>query len=198
MRRFIVLGHTQKAQAPVPLDDPAGAGRWDVFTRAVASALLLSNGIRRDTEIFLILLRAEPVKTIWIKSSEVRNLNPDDRSIQGLLTKALALKPVGAHPMESSPGVHLCNWDLEKVLTDSAAHGPVVLLHEMGLLLEHRGDIERIKDGTFVLSDHEEFSPEQLSAIRQRSQEMYSLGPMSLHTANCIAILHNFIDRLRA
>lgn len=198
MRRFVVLGHTQKPEAPVPLDDPAGAGRWDVFTRAVASALLLSNGIRRDTEILLVLLKADPVKTILVRSGEVRNLNPDDRSIQGLLTKALGLKTVGQHPMESSPGIYLCGWDLAKVLEDSAKQGPIVLLHEMGLLLESRADIQRIRDGTFVLSDHAEFSVEQLALIRRHAQQMYSLGPLSLHTASCIAILHNLIDRLPA
>jgi tRNA (pseudouridine54-N1)-methyltransferase len=198
MRRFVVLAHTQKAEPPVPLDDPAGAGRWDVLTRALASAFLLSNGIRRDVEIFFVLLRANPVKTIWVRSAEVRNLNPDDRSIQGLLTKSLALKPVGQHPMESSPGVLLCNWDLANVLDHVAKQGPIVLLHEMGLLLEDPQDVRRIQDAAFVLSDHEEFSAEQLALIRRQAPHMYSLGPLSLHTSSCIAILHNFIDRLRA
>jgi len=198
MRRFVVLGHTQKAELPVPLDDPAGAGRWDVLTRAVASALLLSNGIRRDTEVYLVLLKADPVKTILVKASEVRNLNPDDRSIQGLLTKALAAKPVAQYPAESSAGVYLANWDLAGLLERLSQEGPVVLLHEMGLLLHRGEDIQKIQNGTFVLSDHEEFSPEQLRSIRAKAAAMYSLGPLSLHTASAIPIVHNLIDRLPA
>lgn len=198
MRRFVILGHTQKATPPVSLDDAAGAGRWDVLARSVATALLLSNGIRRDTEVYLVLLRAEPVKTIVINAAEVRNLNPDERSILGLLTKALSQKPVGVHPAESSPGITITNWDLDAVLDRVAKAGPVVLLHEMGLLLEHRADIQRMHDAAFVLSDHEEFSPEQLARIRRAAKEMYSLGPLSLHTSSCIAILHNLLDRLRA
>lgn len=198
MRRFVILGHTQKAEPPVPLDDAAGAGRWDVLARSVATALLLSNGIRRDTEVYLVLLKAEPPKTILIDATKVRNLNPDERSILGLLTKALMAKPVGIHLAESTPGVSIANWDLDAVLDRVAKEGPVVLLHEMGLLLEHKGDLQRMQDGAFVLSDHEEFSPEQLARIRKAAKEMYSLGPLSLHTSSCIAILHNLLDRLRA
>lgn len=198
MRRFVILGHTQKAEPPVPLDDAAGAGRWDVLARSVATALLLSNGIRRDTEIYLVLLKADPVKTILISAEKVRNLNPDERSILGILTKALQQKPVGVHLAESSPGIGIANWDLGAVLDRLSKEGPVVLLHEMGLLLEHRSDLQRIQDATFVLSDHEEFSPDQLARIRRSAKEMYSLGPLSLHTSSCIAILHNLLDRLRA
>ncbi|MBI2077813.1 MAG: tRNA (pseudouridine(54)-N(1))-methyltransferase TrmY [Euryarchaeota archaeon] len=195
MRRFVILGHTQKADAPVPLDDPAGAGRWDVLTRSVASALLLSNGIRRDTEVLLVLLRSSPARTLIVKAAEVRNLNPDDRSIQGLLTKALTLKPVGQHPMESSPGIWAANWDLAHVLERCRKEGPVVLLHEMGLLLEQGPDVKRLADATFVLSDHEEFSSDQLALIRGRAGGIHSLGPLSLHTSSAIAVVHNLLDR---
>ncbi|HLE48405.1 MAG TPA: tRNA (pseudouridine(54)-N(1))-methyltransferase TrmY [Candidatus Thermoplasmatota archaeon] len=195
LRRFVILGHTQKAEAPIPLDDLAGAGRWDVLTRSVAAALLLSNGIRRDSEIYLVLLKANPVRTILIKGAEVRNLSPDDRSIQGLLTKALATKPVAQHPAESSPGIYATHWDLGAVLDRCKTDGPIVLLHEMGLLLESGRDVDPLREGTFVLSDHEEFSPDQLALIRGRATAMHSLGPLSLHTSSCIAIIHNLIDR---
>lgn len=196
MLRFVVLGHTQKAEAPVPLDDPAGAGRWDVLTRSVASGLLLSNGIRRNTEVQLVLLQARPPKTITVRGDAVRQLNPDDRSIQGLLTKALALRPVAGHPMESSPGVFVTNADLGTLLDRVGAAGPIVLLHEMGPLLESRADLVPLRDATFVLSDHQEFSPAELAQARARARAVYSLGPLSLHTASCIAIVHNLIDRL--
>lgn len=195
MRRFLVLGHTQKAQAPVPLDDPAGAGRWDVLTRSVASGLLLSNGIRKDTEVLLFLLQARPPKTLAVRGDRVRQLNPDDRSIQGLLTKALALQPVAGHPMESSPGVSVTNGDLASVL-DRAAEAPIVLLHEMGPLLESPEHLQPLRNSTFVLSDHQEFEPQELALVRSRARAVYSLGPLSLHTANCIAIVHHLIDRL--
>lgn len=198
MRRFVILGHTQKADGPVPLDDPAGAGRWDVLTRSVAAALLLSNGIRRDTEILVVLLRANPVRTLVVKAADVRNLNPDDRSIQGLLTKALAVKPVGQHAMESSPGIWAANWDLAAVLERCKKEGPVVLLHEMGLLLEPGPAVKRVIDASFVLSDHEEFSPDQLALIRGQASAIHSLGPLSLHTSSAIAVVHNLLDRENA
>lgn len=195
MRRFVVVGHTQKAEAPIPLNDPAGAGRWDVLARAVAAALLVSNGIRRDTELYLVLTAGRGPRTLVLRGASIKNLNPDERAILGLLGKALATPSVGAHEADASPGVSTAAWSLRDVLERLLGEGPLVLLHEHAPPLESLETARRLEGATFVLSDHEEFRPEELRVLAGPASGRYSLGPVSLHTSSCIVLAHNWLDR---
>ena len=91
MNRFIVVGHKAVTSGDFKLDDMAGgAGRLDILLRCINSAMFLSHGIRRDTEIILVLQgEPDPPRTIRINGSEVRYLNPDERSTGALVRNAL-------------------------------------------------------------------------------------------------------------
>ena len=196
MRRFLVIGHTQKAKAPIPLNDPAGAGRWDVMARSVAAAFLLSNGIRKDVEVYLAL-RAEPKPlVIRLRGAELMSLNPDERAILGLLSKALATETVGEHWASASPGLDVARMELPTLLGILARTGPLVLLHEHAPLLDSKEQARTVADGTFVLSDHQEFTNDEMRLLAKHANIRHSLGPLSLHTSSCIVIIHNWLDRL--
>ena len=82
MKRFVVIGHKAATSGDFKLDDMAGgAGRLDILLRCINSSFFLSHGIRRDAEVYLVL-QGEPnaPRTIRINGSEVRYLNPDERS----------------------------------------------------------------------------------------------------------------------
>jgi len=50
-------------------------------------------------------------------------------------------------------------------------------------------------DATFVLSDNQEFPPEETRLLSERGALVIGLGPLSLHTEHAIAIVHNELDR---
>jgi tRNA pseudouridine-54 N-methylase len=62
-------------------------GRIDVLARCITSALWVSNGIRRDTTIFLMLFPHNI--TIEIQGEHVHGLNPDERTTALYLQRAL-------------------------------------------------------------------------------------------------------------
>jgi tRNA pseudouridine-54 N-methylase len=62
-------------------------GRVDVLTRCVNAALWVSNNIRKDTTVFLMLFPANI--TIEIQGWAVENLNPDERTMALYLQRTL-------------------------------------------------------------------------------------------------------------
>jgi len=173
MRRFIVIGHKAATAADFKLDDLAGgAGRLDVLLRCINSAFFLSHDIRRDVEVVLILQGPPgPVRTIRLVGSELRYLNPDERSTPGIYVSARSFQDVLA-------------------LLDKGTE--LVYLREDGQ--DIRG-VELPKDVTFVLSDHMDLSPDEEGLLLQYGPRVLTLGPMSYHADHCITIVNNELDR---
>ena len=74
-------------------------GRVDVLTRCINSALWVSNGIRKDTSIFLMLFPHNI--TIEVRGSEILDLNPDERTTALCLQRAL-LANMNMNPVTST------------------------------------------------------------------------------------------------
>lgn len=195
MRRFLILGHTQAPQAPLSLNDAAGAsGRWDILARCVTSALLVSHGVRDDTEVILALLRSDPTRFVRISGRDVRSLNPDERSTVALLSRALENVDVGEHETRGPPGMYTSKQPLDRRILDL---GPLVHLRE-DAAMELESWSPPGPDATFVLSDHRDPSREESALLGERAAASLSLGPVSLQADQCIPILHNRLDRLAA
>ena len=56
-RRFAIIGNRAPSSGKLNLNDlPGDGGRMDVLVRAVNSALFISHGIRKDTQIVVHLM----------------------------------------------------------------------------------------------------------------------------------------------
>jgi tRNA (pseudouridine54-N1)-methyltransferase len=191
MRQFIVLGHDAPTTPNFSLDDLAGgAGRLDVLCRCVNSAFFLSHDIREDVRVHLVL--GDEV-TIRFEGSELRRLNPDERSTASLVRGALEAKDeaIGHMEAESSPGVHLSKRGFEPVLEEAARDGTVVQLHEAGDLVV---EVEPPADPVFVLSDHHDFESEEEALLDSAADQRVRLGPELLHGDHAITVAHNYLD----
>ncbi|NHN60067.1 MULTISPECIES: tRNA (pseudouridine(54)-N(1))-methyltransferase TrmY [Halorussus] len=191
MRQFIVLGHDAPTTPDFSLDDLAGgAGRLDVLCRCVNSAFFLSHAIREDVRVHLVL--ADEV-TVRFKGSELRRLNPDERSTAALIRNALDAKDeaIGHMETESSPGVHLSKRGFEPVLEEAARDGTVIQLHEDGAPVV---DVKPPEDPVFVLSDHHDFADGEADLLAAAADERVRLGPELLHADHAITVAHNFLD----
>jgi len=119
MKRFIIIGHRASTDGSFNLNDLCGsAGRLDVLIRCIGAALLLSNDIRRDVEIYLLLLgKPRPPICISVSGATVRYLNPDERSTGALLRNALLKGDIPEDGfLESSPGIGIGSMGLAAVL----------------------------------------------------------------------------------
>jgi tRNA (pseudouridine54-N1)-methyltransferase len=93
MRTFIVVGHKATTSPDFSLEDiPGTSGRLDILCRCINASFVLSHGIRKDVNVYLVLLGGEAPKTLWLKGDELKHLNPDERTTAALLKKALALE----------------------------------------------------------------------------------------------------------
>lgn len=191
MPSFFVVGHTQAAEPDgIHLNDLAGAsGRWDVLARCVAAALLVSHGVRADSEITLFLTRGG--RYIRVSGATVKHLNPDERSTAALMAKALAAEPVGAHEEQPTPGVFVGQGALQDVLGRVAGDRPVVRLDEDATA----GDAPWDGQAVYVLSDHRDLDAAELEAIDSQSAQTRTLGPDVLQADQAIVLVH---DRVAA
>ena len=191
MRQFVLIGHEVPTEPSFSLDDLAGgAGRLDALCRSITSAFVTSHGIREDVRVHLV---AGDEFTITFDGSELRRLNPDERSTAALVRKALEHREeaIGAMPAEPSPGVELYRRGFEATLETVADEGTVVQLHEAGEPVTEAGPLE---DPIFVLSDHQDFTPEESGLLEDAADRRLRLGPELLHADQAITVAHHFLD----
>ena len=189
MRQFVVVGHDAPTTPEFSLDDLAGgAGRLDVLCRCVSSGFFLSHAIREDVRVTLVL---KDELAIRFEGSELRRLNPDERSTAALIRGALEEKDgaIGHVEVESSPGVYVSRRGFEDVL--SAIDGTIVELHEDGTPAVQ---VEPPPRPTFVLSDHRDFADREADLLADATDERVRLGPEPLHANHAITVAHNWLD----
>lgn len=190
MRQFIVVGHDAPRTPEFSLDDLPGAGRLDVLCRAVNSAFFLSHDIREDVRVRLVL---GDQYVLRFEGTELRRLNPDERSTAALIRNALEAREeaIGAMEATPSPGVYIGKGDFESTVREAADDGTLVELHEDG---DPVVDVEPPSDPVFVLSDHHDFTDSEAELLAETADERVSLGPHPLHGDHAITVAHNYLD----
>ena len=193
MRRFIVLGHRAITSADFKLDDLCGStGRLDILLRCVNSAFFLSHGVRRDVEITLMLLgEPNPPKTIRINGTEVKYLNPDERSTAALIRNALLQKGEGER--RCSPGIYVSERDYQEVLSNISKDSQIFYLKEEGEDIRTVSQLP--EDCTFVLGDDQDLTEAEEEILMSYEPTKVSLGPTSYHADHCITLVNNELDR---
>ena len=213
MRRFVIMGHRAMTTGDFSLNDlPGSSGRVDVLARSINSAFMLSHDIRRKVEVALVLLGPkDPPKTIRLVGSELKYLNPDERTTSALIRNALvkcsAMKKTRStnNPelnitknnkltgeLKASPGIYISDNGLADVLEFYSSNSNLIYLHESSKDLS--GFVVK-DDLTFILSDDKDFTQEEELLIKKHSTQEISLGPMVYHSDHCITIIHHLLDR---
>lgn len=191
MRQFIVVGHDAPTTPDFSLDDLAGgAGRLDVLCRCVTSAFFLSHGLRENVRVRLVL---QDEYVVTFEGSDLRRLNPDERSTAALIRGALEEREeaIGHMAAESSPGVSIRRFGFEELLDRVATDATVVQLHEDG---DPVVDVDPPANPVFVLSDHHDFGAGEEELLSATADRRVRLGPELLHADHAITVAHNYLD----
>jgi len=193
MRSFIVVGHKATTSPDFSLEDiPGTSGRLDILCRCINASLMLSHGIRKDVNVFLVLLGGEPTKVLWLKGDELKHLNPDERTTAALLKKALAIAAVPEWT-KSTPGIFVRVGGLSEAL-QGLRDTRLFYLREDGADIRSIDDNNISDNIAFILGDHVGMTDEEESLIAQLGTKVVSVGPISLHADHCIVIVNNWLD----
>lgn len=132
-----------------------------------------------------------PPRTVRLVGSELRYLNPDERSTAALIRNALGIKANGE--TKASPGIYISSRSYADVISILAKQSTIYYLKEDGYDIRHLPSFEQ--DVTFVLGDDRDLDAEEESVLSQYQPIKISLGTKSLHADHCIVIVHNELDR---
>ena len=197
MIRFVILGHRAHTTADFKLEDICGgAGRLDILTRCVNSAFFLSHDLRKDVELYLLMLGGEDApKLIRFSGAEIRYLNPDERSTALLIRNALMKNLEPDREVRSSPGIFVSRKDLKEVMDMLSKDSSFIYLREGGTDVR---EYEFPENPCFILGDDRDPTEEEEAIMSQYPYDKISLGPVSLHANHCMVVVHNEMDRRRA
>lgn len=194
MRGFLVIGNEALTE-PFNLSDLPGAGRMDILCRCVSQALFLSHSIRKDVEVFLVLLgKPDPPKVIRIRSNELRRMSPDERNIAGHIRKAVGFK-ISKEWTETNSGIFVARKTLLELLKELSRSYKVYYMREDGKDL--REIISRINDPLFVVGDHIGVKREEEEIVLGFTDTIVSVSKLSLMAEQCIAIANYELDRIQ-
>ena len=183
-RNFVIIGHRAHTVADWKLDDLCGgAGRLDVLVRCVTASLWKSHGIRKETDVWLILNGPPnaPI-TVHFSGENIRYLNPDERSTAALIRNGLIKYKNESEVMETSPGITMKKMGLEEVL--NKLPNP--------LLMSENGKDKMTNGGTFILGDDKDPTEEEMKILEKLPK--ISLGKESLLSSACITLIHHRLD----
>jgi tRNA (pseudouridine54-N1)-methyltransferase len=197
VRRFVVIGRRASASPAFSLADlPATSGRLDVLLRCLRAALLVSHGLRRDTVVYLVLLGApDAPRTVRVDGASAKFVRPDERSLAVLVQKALAKPLDDAGSMSFTVmrhGLAVSRGGLDAVLADLGASSALHVLDEAAP--DARGAAIG-EDPVFFVGDHEGFDDDTRRTLDQLGATAMSVGPVSVHAEDAVALITNELDR---
>lgn len=196
MRSFVLIARTALASADFSLEDlPSSSGRLDVLLRCLRAALLVSNGLRRDVRVYLVLRGGQAApRVLRVSGESAKFLRPDERSLAILVKKTLAVPTTATRGtfVEVRPGLALCDGDLEEVLSD-VGDAPRFVLHEQGR--DIRGHAFTSAAATFFIGDQLGFDVVTLERLDALGYERLNIGPVSLHSDDVVSVVSNELDR---
>ena len=143
--------------------------------------------------LYLVLQgKPDAPKCLRLVGSELRYLNPDERSTASLIRNALIKFEEGKEVM-SSPGIYISRRSFLDILEELAKPGSLFYLKENGKPFSEDKSIE---NPVFVLGDDKDLFPEEEEMVISKEPHKITLGPKSLHADHCITIMHNILDNI--
>jgi tRNA (pseudouridine54-N1)-methyltransferase len=195
MREFILLALNCRTSPDFSLDNLVKAGRLDLVCRTISNVLFLSNSIRRDSVIHVVMNGPKfPPKIISFYGESLRGLEPDERSIAGAIKLALkaGLNLCLGEIKNVSWGINIAKISFEKFVKEKSEHRQLIYLHKEG------SDLREFKfedDLLFVLGDYVGLPRKTEKLLDRFGAKRISLGPKMLFASHCSILVHNELDR---
>jgi len=195
MRTFILRARKSSTSPSFDLNDLPNAGNMQIAAACVINALWVSNNVRQDTEIHVVLEGPPtPPRTVTFVGKDIQGLPFDERGVAWLVQKALkkAFGIAKADVKQVSPGITVSSSSFESLVKYHAEKGPVYYLHGKGKDIRETDFAENV---TFVFGDYIGMPAKSESFLENAGAERLSIGPETLFASQCVTIVHNEMDR---
>lgn len=196
MREFVIRAR----QAPV---DPAGflasiGGEPHVehLAQMVINGMFVSKGHREDSILTLVLEKTPDYsRALTLDGRTLGSLaGLNERALLETLADALA-SGRGLGKEETSvadSGISVSTTSFEHLVKAKAQAGPVYALDRKGADIR---DVPLGENPVFVMTDHIPMPRKTFKSFARLGVEKLSVGPVMLHTSQCLVVIHNELDR---
>ena len=196
MRDFILRARKGPSSPDFSLDDLGRAGHMEIVAHCITNALFYSLNIRAGVRVHIVFDGpAAPPKTVRIESDGLGSLGGfDERSLAGAIQTALK---AGLHlgleeETQALEGIYVAKRSFESLVRDFSARAAFYTLQKRGADLR---SLEFAEDAAFVFSDHLSMPKKADRFLVRLGAQPLSVGPKMLFASQCIALLHNELDR---
>ncbi|HLC45551.1 MAG TPA: tRNA (pseudouridine(54)-N(1))-methyltransferase TrmY [archaeon] len=194
MRTFVLLSNNARTDGNWSLNDLPGAGRMDLIARCINSAFWLSDTLRKDVELYVVLGGPpRPPVCVKFKSSELRQMSPDERNIASSVKELLG-KQLSSDWASNGRGGYACLKGFEELLsgieTEKGTENIYWLTAGGAHFKEYDG--KGFANAAFVLGDAVGPSKEQKKLLRKYNK--LSLGATEYLASHCIAVINWLAD----
>jgi tRNA (pseudouridine54-N1)-methyltransferase len=191
MREFILFTH-KAVTSDFSLNDLPSAGRMDLVCRCISSALFISEAVRKDTSIHVVLNGPpSPPKTVSFFGNEIRGLYPDERTIASFIKIALRKSFKLEKEALVLPGLKISRKSFEELIKERKEK-QLIYLHKDG---EDFREFEFKENPVIILGDHKGLDKKTEKFLERFHAEKVSLGKIEYLASACISIIHNELDR---
>jgi tRNA (pseudouridine54-N1)-methyltransferase len=171
-------------------------GRMDLVCRCISNALFISNDLRRDTIIHVVLDGpSDPPKVVSFYGDSLKGMEFDEKNIAEHINEAL-IKGKNLKLNEEKNlgnGIKISKKSFEQLVKEKFNEGrQLFYLHDSG------NDIRETKfkkDVVFVFGDFIGMPRKTEGLLDRYKAERISLGPRMLFASHCIVVVNNELDR---
>ncbi|HLD10593.1 MAG TPA: tRNA (pseudouridine(54)-N(1))-methyltransferase TrmY [Candidatus Nanoarchaeia archaeon] len=167
-------------------------GRMDLVCRCISNALFVSNNVRRDVIIHIVLEGSgDPPRTVSFFGETIKKLGLDEKSIAIILKNALNVGKGLKLSEEKNvqEGVKIAKKSFEALIKERKN---IYYLHNEGI------DIRKVnfpKDVVFVFGDYIGMPRKTEGLLDRLSAKRISLGNKIYFASHCVTIVNYELDR---
>lgn len=196
MRTFVLRSRKGSVSAG-KLEAQVGSGAHsEVIAHTIANAFYISNAMRDDVEVYVVLDSSPDFpRTLRLSSAEGLSFPGfHEAAILGVLSDALSKgsKVAKDESVSLMPGIEMLGFGFDRLVQRLLETRKVYLLEPRAVDIRS-ADISA--DAVFVLSDHIPMPPKSLKGLERKGAEYVSLGPKMLFASQCVTLVHDELDR---
>ena len=194
MREFLIRSKGLPVDPKKFFSSTGAGGHAEYLADVIKQTLLTAKGHRADTKVTIVLEKSTDYsRAIEIDGSALGRLPGwQETEILEFLTEGLKLgrKLKKNEVVAFIEGVNIRATSFEKLVRD---HTETLAMLEPG-----GNDIRlepRLENLLFILTDHIPMERNTRKFLKRLGAKRLSLGPVTLHTSQCVTLIHNEIDR---